>query len=63
MNIKSLKLYKINGNVFVAAENIEKAIELYEVQTSALEYAPEITEIERVPLNETFYANVLVDIN
>ena len=63
MNIKSLKLYKINGNVFIASESIEKAIELYELHNSALEYAPEITSIERVPLNETFYVNVLVDTN
>ena len=53
MNIKSLKLYAVNENVYVAAENIEKAIQIFETKNSGFETVPEVTSVERISVNDS----------
>ncbi len=52
MNIKSLKLYAVNENVYVAAESIEKAIQIFETKHSGFETVPEIEHIERFKIDD-----------
>ena len=61
MNIKSLKLYVVNENVYVAAENIEKAIQIFETKNSGFETVPEVTSVEKISIDEAETVLVAVE--
>ena len=62
MNIKSTKLYRINGNTFIAADTIERALDIYDAKNSGFEHVPEVCSIERVTIDNALVL-VLVENN
>ena len=61
MNIKTVKLFRVNGKTFIATDNIENVFKIFETLNSGYEQTPEITSIERVgDKNDGTFLNVVL---